>query len=81
MNESFKCPECGSTESNESVLVETDFSKDDPWSGVLQRRRCAKCGFVIPAHLAELWAGISHEQAAEEWRKCYRDSAPKHAAG
>ena len=80
MTESFKCPECGSTESNESALVETAFSKDDPWSDILQRHRCVRCGFVIPAHLAELWDGISQEAAVEEWRKCFRSSAPKHFA-
>jgi len=50
----FKCPECGSTEPSESIFVETEFSENDIWSSVLQRHRCAKCGFVIPAHLAEL---------------------------
>lgn len=79
-SQSFKCPECGSTESSESALVETEFSENDIWSGVLQRHRCAKCRFVIPAHLAELWDGISPEEAIEEWHKLYRASAPKDVA-
>ncbi|HSU52916.1 MAG TPA: hypothetical protein VLT36_02515 [Candidatus Dormibacteraeota bacterium] len=78
--ELFNCPECGSTKSSESALVETEFSESDIWSGVLQRHRCAKCGLVIPAHLAELWDGMSPQEAVEEWHNLYRATAPKDVA-
>jgi len=77
---SFKCPECGSTEPSVFMLVETDFSEDDAWSGVLQRCKCARCNFTIPAHLAERWHDISYDQAVQEWRQTYRSSAPRHPA-
>jgi len=72
----FKCPERGSTELNEFPFVEPEFSEDDPWSGVLQRYKCASCKFTIPAHLAERWDGLSYDQAVQEWCQHYRSTAP-----
>jgi hypothetical protein len=77
----FICPECGSRESAAVALVETVFSEGDPWSGVLEEIQCAKCGSVVPAHLAERWNGISAEQAADEWKRDYRATAPKWGEG
>jgi len=77
----FICPECGSREANEFVCVETLPSETDPWSAILQRCKCAKCGNIIPAHLAERWDGLSQEQAVREWKQVYRTTASKHCLG
>lgn len=69
----FVCPECGSREADSTVMVETVLREGDPWSGVLQRITCRGCGREIPAHLGELWDGISVEQARSEWREVYRE--------
>jgi hypothetical protein len=52
----------------------------DPWAGVLQEIRCGVCGFWIPAHLAERWAGLSVPEARLEWRNQYRDWPESHEA-
>jgi len=72
----FLCPECGSHQSSEVYLVETDPRETDPWSAILERLLCAHCGYVIPAHLAELWNGLSPEAARLEWRQRFRGGAP-----
>lgn len=72
----FKCPECGATEVSEFAFVETIFAESDPWSEVLQRCKCGRCGRIIPAHLAERWDGISYEDAAKEWLSKFRSPAP-----
>ena len=73
----FFCPECGSREARQGIMIDLLFDATDPWSGVLQRYQCARCNMVIPAHLAERWNGISSEQAVKEWRRDYRSTAPK----
>lgn len=74
-NGDFICPECGSTEASTYEMVSTDYDSQDPWSGVLQRITCAKCDFVIPAHLAERWDEMSVEDARQEWQAEYRETA------
>ena len=73
----FKCPECGATKVCEFAFVETNFAESDPWNGVLQRCKCAQCGRIIPAHLAERWGGISYEDATTAWHTEFRATAPK----
>ena len=73
----FICPECGSREANEFIFVDGQCNAADPWSGVLQRCKCAKCGSIIPAHLSERWNGIPEDQAVQEWKQVYRSTAPK----
>jgi len=53
-------------------MVSTVFAEGDAWSGVLERISCARCGFIIPAHLAQRWDDISVEQARREWSEIYR---------
>jgi len=57
------------------AMVSTLFDPEVPWSGILQRITCAQCHFVIPAHLAERWNGISVKQARQQWREVYRADA------
>ena len=72
----FKCPECGSTEVASSLYVSTDWSVTgealSPWSYVLQQIHCANCDEYIPSHLGERWNNISYEQAKEEWLTIYK---------
>jgi hypothetical protein len=75
--DTFICPECGSTEASSLLMVSTTFDPRDPWSSVLQRITCAKCDYVIPAHLGERWNNISIEDAQQEWQKEYRETAWK----
>ena len=55
----FKCPECGSTEVGSHLYVSPDPSSyqnvDDPWSHVLQQIECGDCNNCIPSHLGERW--------------------------
>lgn len=77
----FVCPECGGRESHEAAEVETVFKESDPWSGVLGICRCARCGAVVPAHLAELWDGVSAEEARKEWVERYWATQPDWGEG
>jgi len=78
-NAGFLCPECGSHDAGGVIMVEPAFDDDDdkPWSAVLQIITCACCNSLMPAHLAELWDGISPDEAAKEWRDVYRNSMPR----
>ena len=73
----FICPECGSTEAGSQAMVSPLFDAGDPWSSVLQIIACAKCDFIIPAHLGERWDQISIEEAQQSWKNDYRDTAEK----
>ena len=61
----FKCPECGSTEVGSQLYVSPDPSSyhnvDDPWSHVLQQIECGNCNNCIPSHVIRLvlrrWSG------------------------
>jgi hypothetical protein len=68
----FICPECGSTECADAVMVDGPFDPSKPWSGVLEHQHCARCRSIIPAHLAERWRNLSVEQAQKMWREIYR---------
>ena len=72
----FKCPECGSTEVGSHLYVSPDPSSyhkvDDPWSHVLQQIQCGDCNSYIPSHLGERWNDISYESAQKEWIKKYK---------
>jgi len=52
MDSEFICPECGSKEIGELMMVSkesfTEKSKD-PWASVLQQMECASCKKIIPA--------------------------------
>jgi hypothetical protein len=77
MNEDdFICPECGSKESREQMMVSkeppTGKSKKDPWASVLQQMECASCKKIIPAHLGERWDNMTVEAAQKEWKELYR---------
>lgn len=74
-NSGFVCPECGSTEASTYEDVSTDYDPQNPWSGVLERITCAKCDFLIPAHLGERWGQMSVEEARQEWQDVYRETA------
>lgn len=71
----FVCPECGSTEVGSKRSVFTIPDPNDVWSSILRRITCAKCDFVIPAHLGERWHGLSIEAAKQEWQDKYRETA------
>jgi len=72
----FKCPECGSTEIGSQLYVSPDPSShhnvDDPWSNVLQQILCGDCNNYIPSHLGERWNDIRYESAQVEWIKKYK---------
>lgn len=70
---SFICPECGHTESRETVYVSKTPSKNNPWSSVLQIMTCGKCWSRIPAHIGERWDGMTEEEAKIEWKTVYRE--------
>jgi hypothetical protein len=76
----FLCPECGSTESREELFVETEPDDNNPWAAVLHIIECARCGFMIPAHLGERWNGRTVDAAREEWQRVYRATAHKRTA-
>ncbi len=69
----FLCPECGADCAGIVSMVSAGFDSEDPLSGVLQWISCEKCKTNIPAHLAELWDGLTEEGAKKEWRKMYRE--------
>ena len=76
---SFKCPECGSTEVGSQLYVSPDPSSyhkiDDPWAHVLQQIQCGDCNSYIPSHLGERWNDISYESAQKEWIKKYKKNS------
>jgi len=48
----FTCPECGSKESGEEILMskETPSTKSkNPWESVMQRVECNDCKMIIPS--------------------------------
>ena len=76
MDNKFICPECGSKEAGEHIMVSkeppTGKSKDDPWASILQQTECASCKMIIPDHLADRWDNMSIEEAQKEWKEIYR---------
>ena len=72
----YKCPECGSTEVGSQLYVSPDPSSydniDNPWSHVLQQILCGKCNNYIPSHLGERWDDITYLQAKKEWVAKYK---------
>ena len=74
----FKCPECGSTEVGSHLYVSPDPSSyrnaDDPWSNVLQQIQCGDCNNYIPSHLGERWNRILYKKAVNKWKKKYKKS-------
>jgi|TARA_Y100000310_G_C20578950_1_gene761976 hypothetical protein len=79
MENEFICPECGSKEAGEHMMVSkeppTAKSKEDPWASVLQQTECASCKKIIPIHLGERWDNISIEAAKKEWKELYRKTS------
>ena len=79
MDNKFICPECGSKEAREQMMVSkeppTGKSKKDPWASVLQQTECASCKMIIPDHLGDRWDNISIEEAQKEWKKDYRKTS------
>ena len=75
----FKCPECGSTEIGSQLFVSPDPNSydniDDPWAHVLQQILCSDCNNYIPSHLGERWNDISYESAKKEWVKKYKKNS------
>jgi hypothetical protein len=81
MENRFICPECGSGEASASQFVETRYDRVDVWTAVAHRYLCAQCRSVVPAHLGELWDGLSLERAQKEWQEAYRRSQPRWDGG
>ena len=79
MDNEFICPECGSKEPREQMMVSkeppTGKSKKDPWASVLQQTECASCKMIIPDHLGDRWDNISIEEAQKEWKEIYRKTS------
>ena len=79
MDNEFICPECGSKEAGEQMMVSkeppTGKSKKDPWASVLQQTECASCKMIIPDHLGDRWDNMSIEEAQKEWKKDYRKTS------
>ena len=79
MDNEFICPECGSKEAGEQMMVSkeppTGKSKKDPWASVLQQTECASCKIIIPDHLGDRWNNISIEEAQKEWKEIYRKTS------
>lgn len=80
----FRCPECGGgqpaqrlSRSAADPLPGPEEMTAEPWRGVLMAVVCAGCGFHVPVHLAELWDGLTTEEARAEWREFYRAGAPR----
>lgn len=71
----FIGPECGSTDAGLLLMVSTTPNPQDPWNYVLQIITCAKCDFIIPAHLGERWDKMSIEETRQEWQNEYREMA------
>ena len=75
----FKCPECGSTEIGSQLFVSPDPNSydniDDPWTHVLRQILCGDCNNYIPSHLGERWNDISYESAKKEWIKKYKKNS------
>ena len=66
----FICPNCNSKEILEEKFISIAPSQSkDPWTGVSQIIKCARCKKNIPAHLGERWDNISIEQAKVEFKK------------
>jgi hypothetical protein len=76
----FLCPECGSHDAAENLMVSQHYDPSIPHSGVLQYISCAACRYRIPAHLAERWDGITDDEAASEWRREFRNGASREAS-
>jgi len=76
----FICPECGSKESGEEMMLSKtppiEKSKN-PWDSVMQQTECNECKMIIPNHLGERWDGISYEKAKNEWKNFYKKESKK----
>ncbi len=70
-----RCPECDSSAEGEELHISVEHDAGNPWSDVLKAVRCADCGHLIPAHIWELWSGLTDEQARREWIDIYRPRA------
>ena len=79
MNNEFICPECGSKEPGDHMMVSreppTGKGKEDPWASVLQQTECASCKNVIPDHLGDRWDNMSIEESQKEWKEIYRKTS------
>ena len=75
----FICPECGSNEPGEEIMLskEINSKSKDPWVSVLQQIECLSCGSVVPTHLAECWDDLSIEDAKKEWIEKYKKNNQK----
>lgn len=79
----FVCPECGSEHERQRILCSPPALtfvgeiETQPWLGVLEVIVCDGCGYHVPAHLGERWDGLTESTAEDEWRRTYRDGAPR----
>ena len=75
----FICPECGSKEASENMMVSREppigKNDEDPWASILQQMKCASCKNIIPTHLGERWDNMTIESAQKEWKELYRKTS------
>lgn len=76
----FICPECGSKQSGEEMMLSVPPPRGkskNPWDSVMQQIECNECKMIIPSHLGERWNNISYEKAKEEWKNLYKKNSKK----
>lgn len=76
---SFICPDCGSTNEGDRVLLSKEpmINEKNPWSNVLEQISCEDCKSIIPAHVAERWDNMSIDAAKKEWVSLYKKDNKK----
>jgi hypothetical protein len=70
----FVCPECGSGDKGQSVMVEPFQNENDPWSDVAQYDYCKRCGYPIPGHLGKWRDGLTFQEVRIVWVNLYRSA-------
>jgi len=76
--EKFTCPECAGRRAHKHYECEPSWTENlGPWTVVLHRHVCAKCGYHIPSHLALRWKSRTMKAARAEWDRVYRPGAPR----
>jgi len=78
--ENFICPECGSNNEGNRLLLNKEISGNDnkdPWSSVLEQISCEDCKSIIPAHIAERWDNMNIDTAKKEWASLYKKDNKK----